>query len=202
MFVMPWNFSYTALENFLVSSQYCKDDIGSLDKQAQLLTAFTDFVLAENASKWRNSEPFLSTGELKSAWQSFFGARPQAALAKKAQPQDKRQANPRNKQQGSKANGRLSLPSIPVCYKWNAGQCQKPDGQCFTHYGLALRHVCDERTNPANIRESGTEPRMTEPRMTEPRKTEPRMTEHRMTEHRKGPNIERPNLEWDRTSKD
>jgi hypothetical protein len=153
MFVMPWNFSYTALENFLISSQYCKDDIGTLDKQAQLLTSFTDYVLAENASKWRNSEPFLSTGDLKSAWQSFFGARPQAALVKKAQTQDKRQSNSRNKQQSNRSASRNSLPSIPICYRWNAGQCQKADGQCFTHYELALRHVCDERTNPSNLRE-------------------------------------------------
>ncbi len=137
----------------MISSQYCKDDFGTLDKQAQLLTSFTDYVLAENASKWRNSEPFLSAGDLKSAWQSFFGARPQAALVKKAQTQDKRQPNSRNKQQSNRSASRNSLPSIPVCYRWNAGQCQEADGQCFTHYSLALRHVCDERTNPSNLRE-------------------------------------------------
>ena len=155
-FVMPWNFSYTALENFLISSQFCKFDIGTLDKQAQLLTSFTDYILAENASKWRNSEPFLSAGELKSAWQSFFSARPQAALAKKPSQQQKErsQSNPnRNRQQNNRAPSRHALPSIPVCYRWNTGQCQKLDGQCFTNSGLALRHVCDERPNPANLRD-------------------------------------------------
>jgi hypothetical protein len=153
---MPWNLSFTALENFLVSSHFCKDDIGTLDKQAQLLTSFTDYILAENASRWRNSEPFLSSGDLKSAWQSFFSARPQAALAKKAPQQTKEKQQPgnnRNRQNSNRTANRHSLPSIPVCYKWNAGSCAKPDGQCFTHYGLALRHVCDERTNPANLRE-------------------------------------------------
>ncbi len=38
----------------MVSSQFCKEDIGPLDKQAQILTSFTDYVLTENASKWRN----------------------------------------------------------------------------------------------------------------------------------------------------
>jgi hypothetical protein len=156
MLAMPWNLSFTALENFLVSSHFCKDDIGTLDKQAQLLTSFTDYILAENASRWRNSEPFLSSGDLKSAWQSFFSARPQAALAKKAPQQTKEKQQPgnnRNRQNSNRTANRHSLPSIPVCYKWNAGSCAKPDGQCFTHYGLALRHVCDERTNPANLRE-------------------------------------------------
>jgi hypothetical protein len=50
-FVMPWYFSYTALENLVVSSKFCREDIGSLDKQAQLLTSFTDYILAENASR-------------------------------------------------------------------------------------------------------------------------------------------------------
>jgi hypothetical protein len=163
MFVMPWNFSYVALENFLISNQFCRDDIGSLDKQAALLTSFTDYILAENASRWRNAEPFLAAGDLKTAWQSFFSARPQAALARKAQAQQQLQQPARNKQNqqaaratpppaGNSATNRR-LPFIPVCYNWNRNICPKPDGSCISRYNVPLQHVCDHRPNPANLLE-------------------------------------------------
>ncbi len=61
---MPWNFSFAALENFLINTKFCKDDLGDCarDNRAQLLTQFVDYVLSENASKWRDAEPFLTTG--------------------------------------------------------------------------------------------------------------------------------------------
>jgi hypothetical protein len=49
-FVMPWNFSFTALENFIINSRYCKADLGEIDNKAQILSQFCDYVLAENAS--------------------------------------------------------------------------------------------------------------------------------------------------------
>jgi hypothetical protein len=70
-FIMPWNFSFTALENFLINSRFCRDDLGDIENKAQLLTQFTDYVLSENAAKWRDNEPFLSTGELKNTWSAF-----------------------------------------------------------------------------------------------------------------------------------
>jgi hypothetical protein len=159
-FVLPWNQSYTALENFLVSSQFCKEDIGPLDKQAQIPTSFTDYVLAENASKWRNSEPFQSARELKAAWQAFFSARPQSALGKRSNPQQSSGSTSRGKwpqrpTQGSTQpkEDRRRLPVIPVCYNWNKKTCNKPDGQCTTFSRVPLRHVCDERINPANLAE-------------------------------------------------
>jgi hypothetical protein len=153
-FVMPWNQSYAALENFLVSSQFCKEDIGHLDKQAQILTSFTDYVLAENASKWRNSEPFLTAGDLKAAWQAYFSARPQSVLGKKqSNPQSKNKWQKPSFSTASQKEDRRKLPAIPVCYNWNKNTCNKPDGQCTTFNGTPLRHVCDERTNPANLAE-------------------------------------------------
>jgi hypothetical protein len=79
-FTMPWNFSFLALENFLINTKFCKDDIGDCENKAQLLTQFVDYVLSENASKWRDSEPFLTSGELKNTWSAFFSARPHSLL--------------------------------------------------------------------------------------------------------------------------
>ena len=81
-FVSPWNMSFTAIENFLVNNKYCKDDLQGVEKQAALLCQFVDYVLLENANKWRDCEPFLSSGDLKNAWQAFFSARPQSSLSR------------------------------------------------------------------------------------------------------------------------
>jgi hypothetical protein len=151
---MPWNHSFSALENFLINTRFCRDDIGTLDKQAQLLTTFTDYILVENASKWRNSEPFLNSGNLKAAWSSFFSARPQSALVRKQPPAQQASQQPKGRSlaKGSNKSGRAGLPSVPVCYNWNRDLCNKPDGQC-NRFGKLLAHVCDHRPNPANLKE-------------------------------------------------
>jgi hypothetical protein len=76
-FVQPWNYSFLAIEGFMMQSQYCQADLAGLDKRATLLTQFVDYCIGQNADRWRDSEPFLNTGELKSTWAAFFGARPQ-----------------------------------------------------------------------------------------------------------------------------
>jgi hypothetical protein len=126
--VHPWNHSITALENFLLNSKFCNDDIGGLEKQASILTRFTDYVLSENASKWRDHEAFLTAGELKNTWHAFYSAMPQSQLARKKQ--DFKQFA--NKHDGRKRTGsqpqphtsnkptplQWKLPYLDVCYKW------------------------------------------------------------------------------------
>ncbi len=82
-YVMPGYMSIDVLEGFLI--KFCKDEIGNLEKQTSILTSFTDYVLSENANRWRNMEPFITHGELRAVWNSFFFARPQNLLAKKQQ---------------------------------------------------------------------------------------------------------------------
>ena len=130
-FVMPWNLSVAALEGFLINTRFCRDEIGNLEKQASILTSFTDYVLSENANRWRNIEPFITAGELRAVWNSFFSARPQSALAKKS-------SNSRLWKNKSYKKGFLD-----VCFAWNRGQCTKPAGSCFSKMGTPLRHVCD-----------------------------------------------------------
>jgi hypothetical protein len=43
MMVMLWNFP-RALEGFLINSRYCREDIGALVKQAQILSQFADYI--------------------------------------------------------------------------------------------------------------------------------------------------------------
>jgi hypothetical protein len=134
-FVMPWNMSIAALEGFLINTRFCKDELGGLEKQASILTSFTDYVLSENANRWRNIEPFITHGELRAVWNSFFSARPQSVLVKRANKQWK--AKPFKKQ------------FLDVCFAWNRNQCSKAAGSCFSRMGTPLRHVCDFKEDPS-----------------------------------------------------
>ena len=71
--VHPWNRSVDALENFLIQSSFCAADLASVDKQVFILTKFVDYVLVENANRWRDMEPFLSTRDLRGTWADFYG---------------------------------------------------------------------------------------------------------------------------------
>jgi hypothetical protein len=62
-FAMPWNFSILALEGFFMQNNYCFTDLQFVDKKAMVLTKFTDYVISQNGDRWRDSEPFLTTGK-------------------------------------------------------------------------------------------------------------------------------------------
>ncbi len=155
-FVSPWNLSFTALENFLINDKFCRGDLQGVDKPAVLLTQFADYVIVENAARWRDSEPFLSSGDLKNTWQAFFGARPQSALSKKKQDQPKQGGksysyNKTQNQGFKRPSTTAKLPFIDVCYRWNKNACNNAAGQCTTFNGTPLRHVCDHRPDQTNL---------------------------------------------------
>ena len=76
--VHPWNRSIDALESYLVQSSFCSSDLANVDKQVSVLTKFVDYVLVENANRWRDMEPFLSTRDLRGTWADFFSQRGQS----------------------------------------------------------------------------------------------------------------------------
>ena len=145
-FVTPWNKSLSAIEGFMHRSNFCSSDLVGVDKPALILTQFVDFALESNADRWKNREVFLTTGELKTAWDSFFGAKPESKL-------------PKSKgQQGTQKDNRAK-PSFfqqqnlgffdDVCRLYNLGRCVKPPGTCATRSGIPLRHICNFRANPS-----------------------------------------------------
>ena len=122
-FAQPWNKSVAALEGFLIQSNYCGSDLEGLDQQAALLVGFVDYVLRENSNRWRGQEPFMAINELKGAWDSFFGSRPQSQLARsrrlfqgqgkgpfKGYGQQAQQQLVHHQQQGSSASGQSRGP--------------------------------------------------------------------------------------------
>lgn len=127
--VMPWNFSVEALEGFFIQSNYCQADTGNIEKRAQFLTQFTDYVLGQNAERWRDEEPFLTTGELKTAWSTFFNVRPQVSRDRKKDQK--------------KPEGKGPRRAAGVCWAWNEGKCLKAQGDCKTSRGYELKHICN-----------------------------------------------------------
>ena len=147
-FVHPWNKSISAIEGFLIQSNFCSSDLAGVDKAASTLTQFVDYIFGENADRWRAQEPFLNTGDLRSSWASFFGAKPVSTLQKSKQAGQ-------NQGQSSKPKvpGATSKPAFfkfpgyfdDICRMFNMGKCAKPAGSCSTTTGVPLRHICNYR---------------------------------------------------------
>ncbi len=130
----------------MINSQFCNDDLSNVDNKAHILRQFTDYVFSENATKWRDNEPFLNAGELKNTWCAFFSTRPQSAFVRK----EPTKGDPQPSKKPSQKNFK-KLPFIDVCYNWNKGTCNKPAGTCFSIRGNPLRYVCDHHTDPNNL---------------------------------------------------
>ena len=83
--------------------------------------------MVQNCERWRDAEPFLTTGDIKTAWGAFFHSRPQAAVA------DKQKAKPKVERS----------PRLNVCWAYNGGACSKAAGTCTSAKGQPLHHVCN-----------------------------------------------------------
>jgi len=163
--VHSWNKSVSVLEGFLIQTNWCSKDLEGLENQAGILVQFVDYVLRENSNRWRSQEAFISIGELKGVWESFFGSRPQSLLVKsKQKSQQVSRTGGSNQNTWSKLNnldGRTRPGWVPaeyfkddICVMFNLGKCAKPPGTCMTAKGVPLRHICNFRADPnkpANI---------------------------------------------------
>ena len=167
-YVHPWNRSVDALENFFLQNSFCCKDMVGTERQTKLLTLFIDYVLGENASRWRGMEPFLNTRDLRMVWADFLSQRGSSFKQKSS---GNNSYNNRQQQQGGQggqgaqggqgqggrpnmANNRLGVPAFlftgDICVLWNLGKCIRAPGTCHTRGGKALRHVCNFRADPVN----------------------------------------------------
>jgi hypothetical protein len=142
-FVRPWDFSFLALESFLLQSNFCNADLAGLDKQAVILTQFVDYILSENSNKYQDGEPFLSTGSLKASWDAFFGARPQAAIGGRHNNRSFKEKSSQRKPDSGPAR------FLNICFAWNKGLCLKSPESCTSKRGTPLKHVCNFLPDPS-----------------------------------------------------
>ena len=162
-FVHPWNRSIDAIENFYIQNNYCSSDLAGTDKQALLLSQFTDYVLVENSSRWRGMESFLDTRSLRYTWADFIGQKQLSSKQKNNQPQKNKQQGHQGYQNSSTSYNKQNpadLPSIRynmdpklfqdgICVLWNLGKCLRPQGMCSTKSGRILKHICNHRPDPS-----------------------------------------------------
>ncbi len=136
-YVMPWNHSITALEGFFNQNNFCFSDTSNLEKRAQTLTQFTDYVLGQNAERWRDEVAFLTAGELKTAWSTFFDGR---SFATKKRDDKRSKLHEKSSFKGSRPiYGRVE----GICWNYNEGRCLKAPGNCKTANGKELKHICN-----------------------------------------------------------
>jgi hypothetical protein len=152
-FVCPWNYSFLAIENFMIQNDFCMNDLSGTEKPATTLTQFVDYILHENANRWRDAEGFITTADLKTCWTAFSSARPRVLIKKKEQQHSNNQ--PKNKSANQQKQGghifsklpynhpRLNMPFTDACRAWNLGRCAKAAGSCTTSKGVPLRHSCN-----------------------------------------------------------
>jgi len=172
--VHPWNHSVNALESFLFQSNFCASDLAGQDKQVNTLVKFIDYVLAENANRWRDKEVFLSTRDIRGVWKDFLCQHSTSPTFKNPKSSNNNnsnkpsfgqqnqgkasQNNAKNFGQGNNSNNQ-NTPATPssalniapfmflddICVMWNIGRCLKPPGSCSDKKGRSLRHVCNFR---------------------------------------------------------
>lgn len=155
--VHPWNKSVAALEGFLFQSNFCAASMEGVENRAQILSQFVDYILRENSNRWKGHELFLTIGELKGTWESYFGSRPQSLLVKTKKPSTGQPAAAPPAGGGSQKQQGLGGRYVPkilfnddICVMWNLGKCMKPPGVCSTRNGRLLRHICNHRPDPSN----------------------------------------------------
>ena len=137
---MPWNHWVLALEGFYFQTNFCAANLATVEKRAWLLVMFTYYVLGQNADRWRDAEPFLTAGELKTAWSSFYGSQPQPANSQRGQKMVVKQGGQKP------ADPRIALS---ICFNYNQGTCSKPVGTCTTKNGRPLKHICYFTADPS-----------------------------------------------------
>jgi hypothetical protein len=107
---------------------FCKAELAILP--AAILTQLVDFILQTNVDRWRDSQGFLTMGELSAYWASFHGAGP--------------------KQEVEAARRRLSRRcwDIPFCQVRDEsevpmGGCVPPVEHVEVQHGTRYFHVTD-----------------------------------------------------------
>jgi hypothetical protein len=77
---LPWNQSFNAIEGFLLSSDWVRQELSGRSNRAAILADFVNYVLGLNAQAWLQKDDFRSSGEIKILWAEWFASRPASLL--------------------------------------------------------------------------------------------------------------------------
>jgi hypothetical protein len=168
--VMPWNQSFAALDGFLQATNYGAAELAGKPDRVDKLVRFVNYVLGLNATAWQQKEPFLSTGELKHEFGTWYLTQAGTSLVATTAGQSQQQAQQKGKNWGWKkknSGGIIQLPApfnpsmpppaqsatfqlpsgfVTICKNYNAGRCHSPGPQCKLASGSDAWHICNART--------------------------------------------------------
>jgi hypothetical protein len=151
---VPWNLSFEAIDGFFMQNNFCLEETKLLKKRALLLTQFTDYILHQNAERWRDSEPFLSVGDIKTAWSSWFSERP-GMKKKPIQPSMEKKVHAKQRNPDGRPEGiDPAYWALNICNNCNLNRCKYADGKCANFKGELLKHICNfvpDRSKPAEV---------------------------------------------------
>jgi hypothetical protein len=140
--VMPWNFSFKALNFFLVSINYGESELGNKGDRLIVLSNFVDEALRTNARNWEERKPFLSYQDLSVRWNSDLTRRLGTGASGLGW------GGGRNGKTGNGNGSERSQPKVPrwVCRRFNEGRCDSKDERHQSPWdpSFNLRHVCSK----------------------------------------------------------
>ncbi len=162
-FALPWNMSFSALEGFLISSNWCAASLAAHTDRVSILADFINYVLTQNATAWQQKEPFLSQPDVKQTWDAWSSTRVAITLTTPAAPSTPQSGSGKRSFWGGKRTANstpagTSQPSTPttpatpqqprlppLCRRYNnGGNCPNPHMNCMLPGGLKLAHACDK----------------------------------------------------------
>jgi hypothetical protein len=145
---MPWNFSFKALNFFLISTNFGESKLSGRTGCLLFLSNFVDEVLRTNARNWEEKKPFLSYQDLSVKWA--------ADLTRKLG------TGSSSSELGARKNGKnrtekreKSSPRVPrwVCRRYNEGRCELKDDRHVSSWdpNFFLKHVCSKWSPEKNL---------------------------------------------------
>jgi hypothetical protein len=143
-FVCNWNLGFVALENFFLQKKFMEEELRHDENPARTLCQFTNFIINENAGRWRDGSSFVYFGELKGFWDAFVGARPQV----KSIGHNKDKGTPHSSLVAGhkhQKDRKRKYPWSDICNRYNTNNCSKSSGSCFNFRGTQMKHICNWR---------------------------------------------------------
>jgi hypothetical protein len=138
--VMPWNFSFKALNFFLVSINYGESELGNKNDRLIVLSNFVDEALRTNARNWEERKPFLSYQDLSVRWNSDLTRRLGSGASGGGWGGGKG-----GKTGNGSERGQQKVPRW-VCRRFNEGRCDSKEERHQSSWdpSFNLRHVCSK----------------------------------------------------------
>ncbi len=134
--ITPWNFSISAIQGFMVNTNFCAVQLNNRQDRLVILRRFIDRCIAINAAHWRSGQDFLTASDIASLWQNW-------SLQWQPMPAS---------QSGGRPSGGGPGPSAGAVASSGSSQRKFPDKQQARN---PFRNICRRFNSPAGCPTKG-----------------------------------------------